>query len=120
MDLSWIDIVVPAGCSLIGALFGGGAIYWKENKKAKQIDNKAHEIEKKGIVRVLNGILTLQTPPVYPTAGKVVIADGVVDGVEGVHIAIPCLLSLQEKLSRFSIITFGIGFYLQLLLLRFS
>ena len=45
MDLSWIDIVVPAGCSLIGALFGGGAIYWKENKKAKQIDNKAHEIE---------------------------------------------------------------------------
>ena len=45
MDLSWIDVVVPAGCSLIGALFGGGAIYWKENKKAKQIDNKAHEIE---------------------------------------------------------------------------
>ena len=45
MDLSWIDIVVPAGCSLMGALFGGGAIYWKENKKAKQIDNKAHEIE---------------------------------------------------------------------------
>lgn len=45
MDLSWIDIVVPAGCSLMGALFGGGAIYWRENKKAKQIDNKAHEIE---------------------------------------------------------------------------
>ena len=45
MDLSWIDIVVPAGCSLMGALFGGGAIYWKENKKAKQIDNKSHEIE---------------------------------------------------------------------------
>lgn len=45
MDLSWIDIVVPAGCSLMGALFGGGAIYWKENKKGKQIENKAHEIE---------------------------------------------------------------------------
>ena len=45
MDLSWIDVIVPAGCSLMGALFGGGAIYWRENKKAKQIDNKAHEIE---------------------------------------------------------------------------
>ena len=47
MDLSWIDIVVPAGCSLIGALFGGGGAIWylKENKKGKQIENKAHEID---------------------------------------------------------------------------
>lgn len=45
MDLSWINIVVPAGCALIGALFGGGAFYWKETKKSKQIDNKSHEID---------------------------------------------------------------------------
>lgn len=45
MDLSWIDIVIPAVCSLIGALFGGGAIYWKENKKGKQIENEGKKVE---------------------------------------------------------------------------
>ena len=45
MDISWIDVATGAITGLLGAIGGGGVIYWKENKKGKQIENKAHEID---------------------------------------------------------------------------
>lgn len=37
--MDWIDILIPALCSLLGALGGGSIFFVRENKRAKQIDN---------------------------------------------------------------------------------
>lgn len=44
--IEWINVIVAAICSLIGAFGGGGLLYWKYNKQLKAIEvthNQADE-----------------------------------------------------------------------------
>lgn len=38
MDLDWINIVVAAVCSIVGAFGGGSVLYFRQNKQLKNIE----------------------------------------------------------------------------------
>lgn len=45
MELDWLTVIVSAATAIVGAIGGGGIIYWKENKKGKSLDNDSKKLD---------------------------------------------------------------------------
>ena len=43
--MDWINIIIAAICSLIGALGGGSLLYFRQNKRSKDVENELKEAD---------------------------------------------------------------------------